>query len=120
MLVHSHSAVKRRFLTVVVEPKPVQEVELPADSTLLGIEPSGNHVVILVGTPEGAGPVRRKAWVTFAGQDLSVEAQNGEFLGHLLLPAAPEGQPAMAVVHVETQKYALERATHRGGSRPAL
>lgn len=115
----SHSAVKRRILTVVVESKPVQEVELPADSTLLGIEPSGPNIILLVGVPEGAGPVRRKAWVTFAGQDLTVEAQNGECLGHLLLPAAAEGQPAVAVVHVETQKYALERATHRSG-RPTL
>lgn len=117
MNTHGHSAVMRRVLTLVVEPKGVQEVEIPADSTLLGMEPSGANVVLIVGAPGGSGPVRRKTWVTFAGQDLSVEAQNGEFLGHLLLPAAAEGAPAIAVVYVETQKYALERATHRGGGR---
>lgn len=112
---HGHSAVKRRVLTLVVKPEPVQEVEIPADATLLGMEPSGPSVVLIVGVPEGSGPVKRKVWVTFAGQDLSIEAQNGELIGNLLLPAAAEGQPAIAVVYVETQKQALERATHRGG-----
>jgi hypothetical protein len=110
----------RRVATLVLEPKPVQEVEVPADSTMLGLQTSGTSIVLIIGVPGGSGPVRRKTWVTFGGQDLTVEAQNGECLGHVILPTAADGQPAIAIVHIETQKYALERATHRGGRSSAL
>jgi hypothetical protein len=102
-------------MTVVIEPKLVQEIEVPADATLLGLNTSGTGVVLLVGVPQGAGPVRRKAWVVPAGSDITVEAQNGEFLGTVVLLSGE--QPVVVVVFVETQKQAIERATHRSGFR---
>lgn len=108
--------VKRRLLTMTVEPKGLQEVEMPADSVLYGIDVSESGLVIILGVPEGAGPVRRKVWVVPSGHDVSVEGQNCEYLGHVKL-LSTDGAVTLAVVFVETQKQAIERGAHRGGYR---
>lgn len=111
--------VSRRIKPVSVEVKALQEVSVSADAVLLGLEvvADGLTVIIIIGEPEGSGPVRRKLWIVPQNDILPVEAQNGEFLGHAILRDKASDATFYAVVFMETQKQAIERATYRAGFR---
>ena len=114
--------VKRRLMSLPFEARQQQEIEVPADSSVLGLVQMGGMPALLVGVPEGSGPVRRKIWVITFNSDISIEAQNGDFVGEVMLSAPatdPSAAPTafLAVVFIETQKQAIERATHRGTFR---
>jgi hypothetical protein len=117
---HVTAQVPRKISLVSAPAKGLQEVAISADAVLLGADAAadGQTVTLIVGEPEGSGPVRRKLWMVAQGDVLPVEAQNGEFLGHTLLLDKATGSSFYAVVFMETQKQAIERATYRAGFRP--
>ena len=110
------SAVPRKLIVIPInEVKPVLVVEIPADSVVYGLSKSPPFGLV-VGAPEGSAPVKRRLWIVGVGGDLSVEAQNGEYLGDAYLPASDEPNKMIPVVaFVETQKQAIDRARHYGG-----
>jgi len=106
-----------RKLTVIPIPevKPVMIVEVPADSVVYGLSKSAPFGLV-VGAAEGSAPIKRRLWIAGVGSDISVEAQNGEFLGEAYLPTAEEpGKLLLVLGFVETQKQAIDRARHYGG-----
>lgn len=115
--------VKRRVAILSVETKTLQEVEVPADSHIFGVTDtakSGQFGLVL-GVPEGAASVRRKLWMCTVNAEVSIEAQNGDFIGETYLPATEQGgAPVLVLVFIEAQKGAIERARHFGSRQPAL
>lgn len=121
---HTQTAVPRRFTSMTVEVKAQNnEIEVPADAIMLGVDMASDKLVFFVGVPDGSGAVKRKLWVVPQGQIITVEAGNGEFLGNVVMRgAAPAEQNVeaplfYAAVFIETQKQAIERATYRAGFR---
>lgn len=116
-------AVKRRVAILSVETKTLQEVDVPADSAIWGLTDSAKsgQFGLVLGVPEGAATIKRKLWMCTVNTDVSVEAQNGEFVGRTYLSSSETNTPPVLVlVFIEVQKAAIERARHFGGRSPAL
>ena len=108
---------KKKLVTIPVEYASVREVEIVADSIIFGVEAVDGGVVLAVGSPDGGGtPVKRKIWMVATGLDITVEAQNGEFVNTVILPQQIEGKPARVLhaIFVENQDQAITRWQHRG------
>ena len=108
------TVVKRKVAVIPVEVKAIQEVEIWADSILLGLSKTAPFGLV-VASPEGSGMVKRKLWIAGVGGEFPVEAQNGDYLGDAYLPSAEDANKlVLLVAFVETQKQAIDRARHYG------
>jgi hypothetical protein len=103
-------------VTILVEYASVREVEILADSVIYGVEAVEGGVALAVGSPEGGTPVKRKIWMVATGLDITIEAQNGEFVNTIVL-SQQLGDKTVRVLHavfVENQEQAITRWQHRG------
>lgn len=109
------SVVKRKLIIIpIAEVKNLSEVEIPADSSVLGLSKSPPFGLV-VAVPEGSAPIKRKLWLIGINGEVSADAQHGEYLGDAYLPSA-EGSDKLVIVvaFIETQKQAIDRARHFG------
>jgi hypothetical protein len=110
---------KKKIVVIPVELAPVREVEILADSTIYGVQAVSGGFVLAVGSPEGSPPVKRKIWMIGTGMEVSVEAQNNDFIGTAISESTIEGKEVkiLYAVFVEKQEDALTRWQHRGNPR---
>lgn len=109
----------RRLLLVNLEYAPAREVEMSADTVILGVASAEKSIIFVTTVPEGAQAISRKVWMSHPGAVIPSEAwRNGDYVGHVVidLPQATPPAPAQPGM-IQT---AAQPAPQPGPSRPTL
>jgi len=126
----------RRLLLVNLEYAPSREVEMSADTVILGVASAEKSLIFVTTAPEGAQLINRKVWMSHPGAVVPSEAwRNGDYIGHVVVdlpqvapPPPPQpgfaqqqaatpqpgpSRPTLLAVFVEKQHEALVRNSSR-------
>lgn len=108
--------IKRNLSFLTLSHVPVAQVDIPADSLILGVgqvnwERPGSLDLILA-CPEGSQPVKRTVWIVALGEEVLPSAQIAIVSGFVGTVSLGAGLSTVAVI-VENQQEALIRAQHR-------
>lgn len=107
--------IKRNLALLNLTYVPKAEVEIPADSLLLGIG-KGHPLDLILACPEGAQPVKRTVWIVALGEEIPPSAQAAilsGFVGVTSVEVQGYAFARTAVVIIENQEEAVVRSQHR-------